>query len=77
MLAERRRQVIEETYVDPEKRATEEMAENDLNLFSEFLRVMLVRTNDREDVEKMIDEAKTEMRVEHINTGDLNAMEVP
>ena len=76
-LSDRRRQMINETFPEPDNRTAEEIAEENLNLFSEFLRVMLVRVSSREVVEDAIEAAKREMKVGNINTGDLNAMQVP
>ena len=76
-LSERRRQTIDEQFPTPNDLTTEEIAEENLNLFSEFLRVMLVRIGSRELIEDAIETAKEEMKVGNISTGDLNAMQVP
>ena len=76
-LSERRRQTRDRQDHDLEDQSAEENGEENLNLFSEFLRVMLVRTSSRDVVEDAVEAAKKDMRVEDISTGDLNAFQVP
>ena len=52
------------------------LEETELNLLSEFIRVILKRTYDPETVETMIAEAKEEVGVPDLSTGDLDAFSV-
>ncbi|KAL6702939.1 hypothetical protein ACN47E_000781 [Coniothyrium glycines] len=54
-----------------------ELAEIELNLLSEFIRVVLRRQNSPEQVEDIITRAKREVGLPRMATGDLYAWEVP
>lgn len=54
----------------------EEMAEFSLNILSEFIRVILKRQHSPSDVERMIDEARQEIGLPDLMTGDMDAFNV-
>ena len=54
----------------------EQSGELDLNLLSEFIRVVMVRQCPAGEVEALIDKAKQEMGVPDLSTGDLDSFDV-
>ncbi|KAF2186954.1 hypothetical protein K469DRAFT_725593 [Zopfia rhizophila CBS 207.26] len=54
----------------------EEVGDMNLDLLSEYVRVVLKRQYPPEEVEAMIDQAKQDMGVSDLQTGDLNAFDV-
>lgn len=76
-LANRRAQNAMEHGIDMEKLTPEERAEESMNLLSEFIRVVLVRSSGKPDaVEQSIEHAAQEMGVPGIRTGDKDASNV-
>ena len=72
-ISERRREETGEEEEDLFERDADQAGEENLNLLSEFVRVILVRIHGREKVEGLIERAKDEMEVGDIGTGDLDA----
>lgn len=76
-LANRRATVAMEHGIDLEKLDPEERVEENLNLLSEFIRIVLVRSADNpETVEASIEQAAEEIGVPGISTGDVDASNV-
>ncbi|KAF2806847.1 uncharacterized protein BDZ99DRAFT_479230 [Mytilinidion resinicola] len=76
VLLRRRLEQLEKTGVNLIEMTKQERGELDLNLLSEFVRVVMVRQHSATEVENMIEEAKKDMGVPNISTGDLNSFEV-
>lgn len=77
-LVRRRNTSALEHGIDNDKLDTEARAVENLNLLSEFIRVVLVRTTGNvETVEPMIEQAAREMGFPKMNTGDVDASNVP
>lgn len=76
ILVERRLQRMNIIPEDYAKFEDEEIGDLGLNLLSEFIRVVLKRTHLPETVEALISQAKDDVGVSEMSTGDMNAFEV-
>lgn len=76
-LSNRRAEMAMEHGIDLEKLSPEERADENINLLSEFIRVVLVRSFGSPDaVEQSIERAAQEMGMPGISTGDVDASNV-
>ncbi len=77
MVAAQRRAASMREGVDTGQLQGPERDEENLNLVSEFIRVVLVRTSARDGIEESIEQAKVEMGVTDVTTGDVDSSSVP
>jgi hypothetical protein len=75
-LIRRRLEGLKKSEIDSTNMTRQERGELDLNLLSEFVRVVMVRQHGPAEVEEMINQAKEEMGVPDISTGDLDSFAV-